>query len=357
MKGIVLTLMAVTLLACSETENDVKSLIDDLPISMNLGHVLVLESDEHRLYAGTLDNGIFVSQDDGYTWRATSFKGTCESITVDGNTVYAGVGETGAIRSDDAGITWKPINNGLPFIDADDGTRYYTRVYQIFVTQDKIIAGVNDLSVKVLVSANRGESWYEEDWFGDVDTVESMTALDNYVWVSTAWNDRKFWSSDYGETWRAADMDESVIDPSDQRANDWAVLNNRLYIAMLGGVARWNEKAHTWEYLMDGLPVHRTVVPIASSDPRGSPWISSSAVHGGLLFVGIGANLSREGGVYIFDTKAKTWSSAGLKGVPITDLLSYKSSLYAGTRNGIYRAEVSRQPHGGVVATWERMIL
>ena len=137
MKGIVLTLMAVTLLACSETENEVKPRIDDLPINMILGHVLVLESDEDRLYAGTLDNGIFVSQDDGYTWRATSFNGSCESITVDGNTVYAGVAETGAIRSDDAGMTWKPINNGLPFIDADDGTRYYSRVYQIHSSSHK----------------------------------------------------------------------------------------------------------------------------------------------------------------------------------------------------------------------------
>ena len=121
-------------------------------------------------------------------------------------------------------------------------------------------------------------------------------------------------------------MAESDIDPSDQSANDWAVLDNRLYVAMLGGVARWNEKAHTWEYLMDGLPVHRTVVPIASSYPRGSPWISSSAVHGGLLFVGIGANLSTEGGVHVFDTRRKLGLVQVLKGFQLP--ICYRTNLH-----------------------------
>ena len=348
MKGIALALAAVTavtLLACSEAENDVKPLINDLPISMNLCTVLVLEAGEGRLYAGT-DNGIFISQDDGHTWHTTSFKEVCTAITVDGNTVYAGTWSKGAFRSDDAGVTWKPIRDGLPLIDLDDGERYYHAVKQILVRRDKIIGAVKSITDGMFISTDRGETWHEEDWFRE--GIRRMTEFDNYLWISTLWNDLVRMPDDE-ETWEGVYMDESAIDYSDQIATDWAVLNNRLYVAMACGIARWNEKTQTWEYLMDALPVHRTG-GIFGSYPRDSPWISSSAVHGDLLFVGIGANSLGEGGVYVFDTKTETWSSAGLKRVSINDLLSYKSSLYAGTYDGIYRAE-----DGRAVTTWERM--
>ena len=366
MKGIVLTLVAVTLLACSETENDVRPLISDLPIGMDLGidlgRVSVLEVGEGRIYAGTY-NGIFISQDAGYTWHI-SFKAgcnaaICDAITVDGNTVYAGIGGESAFRSDDAGVTWKPIRDGLPFIDLSDGRRFYREIKQILVTRDKIIAAVSDISGGVYISTDRGETWHNEsaEWSkaSTADTIRSMTEFDNYLWISTLWN-KILRSPDHGETWKSAgyDIDERILDYSDQRVTDWAVLGNRLYIAIGNGVLRWNESTRTWEDPMNLLP--RT------------SWATSLAVHDDLLFVGLEqdflnlrGHLPRQDedvigeGVYVFDAQTETWSSTGLEGVSVDTLQSYKFSLYAGTEDGIYRAEVIRLPHGGVATTWEHM--
>ena len=53
---------------------------------LTMDDVRVLEAGERRLYAAT-DNGIFISQDHGHTWHATSFKDPSSTITVDGSTV------------------------------------------------------------------------------------------------------------------------------------------------------------------------------------------------------------------------------------------------------------------------------
>ena len=86
------------------------------------------------------------------------------------------------------------------------------------------------------------------------------------------------------------------------------------------------------------------------------------SVHDDVLFVGLredflnlrpgrlGEDLIEEEGVYVFDAQTETWSSTGLNDVSVHALLSYRSSLYAGTEDGIHRAE-----DGGVVTTWEHM--
>ena len=97
---------------------------------------------------------------------------------------------------------------------------------------------------------------------------------------------------------------------------------------------------------MEGLPTG------SSLDLDEPPWIYNLAVLGGRLFAGL-----RRHGVYVFDALAETWSSVGLDGLSVSALLSYKSSLYAGTAtNGIYCAGILRvQPHAKAVTTWARV--
>ena len=88
--------------------------------------------------------------------------------------------------------------------------------------------------------------------------------------------------------------------------------------------------------------------------------ITSSAVHDDRLYVGVSefnSNAGEQSGVYVFDSNTETWSSAGLAGVRITDLLSHDSILYAGTPwNGIYASTPQRvHPHAKAVTTWARV--
>ncbi len=319
-------LVTMTLLV-RESDGDAETWIKLFDV-INWEWVSVLEAGENQLYAGTSER-IFISQNDGYSWYTVTFKDLVTAITADGDTVYAGTWSTGVFRSDDAGVTWKPILNGLRVLERDDGERFYGIVYRILVRGNEII---NVMYHKgTYVSNDRGETWHDVSGEWELgDSIQSMTEFDGYLWSAiSAISMRR--SPDNGRTW------EHVRQYKSGRINDWAVLNNRLYIAGSDGIGRWNEQTRDWEYPMKGLPSKREIY--------------SLAVHEGRLFAGLRSN-----GVYVFDAKSEIWFSVGLDKVVVRALLSYKSSLYAGTDDGLYSTRIPRvQPHGKAVATWGRI--
>ena len=301
---------------------------------MNREWVSVLEAGENRLYAGTSER-IFVSQNDGRSWYTVAFKDLVTAITADGETVYLGTRTQGVFRSDDAGLTWKPIRDGLQTYD--NGT--YGEVRRILLMPDQII---NVMYHKgTYVSNDRGETWLDvaDIWEGRwTDSIHFMAEFDGFLWSAISISSMRR-SPDNGRTW------EHVRQYETSHVTDWAVLNNRLYIAGSDGIGRWNEETRDWEYPMQGLPTgHRY-------DPDAPPSVLSLAVHDGRLFAGL-----KRHGVYVFDARADTWGSVGLDGLWGYALLSYKSSLYAGTNDGLYSAVIDRvQPHGKTVTTWGRV--
>ena len=301
---------------------------------MNRESVSALEAVENRLYAGTSER-IFISQNDGYSWYTVPFKDLVTAITADGETVNLGTRTQGVFRSDDAGLTWKPIRDGL--LTYDNGS--YGEVRRILLMSDQII---NVMYHKgTYVSNDRGETWLNvadiwEGWW--TDSIHSMAEFDGYLW--SAISNRSMWRSpDNGRTW------ESLRQYETSHVTDWAALNNRLYIAGSDGIARWNEETRDWEYPMGGLPTGHHY------DSDSPPSVLSLAVHDGRLFAGLKGH-----GVYVFDARMDTWGSVGLDGLWGYALLSYKSSLYAGTNDGLYSAMIDRvQPHGKAITTWARV--
>ena len=170
------------------------------------------------------------------------------------------------------------------------------------------------------------------------DSIHSMQQFDGYLWSAISIRSMAR-SSDNGQTW------ESLRQYETAHVIDWAVLNNRLYIAGGDGVGRWNEKTQNWEYPMKGLPNG------SHHDSDAPPSVLSLAVHGGRLYAGLKGH-----GVYVFDARADTWSSAGLVERWVYALLSHKSSLYAGTDDGLYSAAIDGlRPHGKAITTWARV--
>lgn len=293
------------------------------------GGVYVLEAEGNRIYAGAY--GTFVSDDQGRIWRRMSgFTYSASAIAIDGNTVYAGTWKDGIFRSDDAGETWKTIRGGLRFEEWDDGERTWGRIRRVLVNFDGIIAVAYHSGT--YVSNDRGETWedFASHWnWGD--DIWSMTQFDGYLWtaMSSHWLARAF---DNGWTWEML----RTLD-NGARVNDWAVLNNRLYVGGQTGIARWNETTQEWEYPMDGLPASNDITSLAVLDRR--------------LFAGL-----RDNGVYVFNARRQTWSSAGLEGLSVRALLSHESVLYAGTgEDGIYCTSLMVQPHGKAITTWARV--
>ena len=330
MRTVFIFLITITTLT-QKSDADIGTWIQ-LDDGATMGGVWVLDAWKQRLYAGAR-NGIFISQDHGNTWQTTSFKDEASTITVDGDTAYAGTWRKGIFRSDDSGETWKPIRDGLRTYESGS----FGEVRRILVRFNEIINVMYHRGT--YVSNDRGETWHDvsEEWRAG-DSIYSMAEFDGYLWsaISVHWMYR---SSDNGRTW------EWLPDFELGRVNDWAVLHNRLYVAGQEGIGRWNEKTRTWEYLMKGLPTGN------SQNPDEPPWVHDLAVFGGRLFAGLWVH-----GVYVFDTLTKTWSSVGLDGISVNALLSYKSSLYAGTRDGVYCTSISKvHPHAKAVTTWARV--
>ncbi len=312
--------------------------------------IYLIETDGRRLYA--YGNGVYISLDDGHSWRLTGLENAFgESLAIDRNTVYAGTSR-GIFRSDNRGITWKPINNGIRVEIWDDDEISYPRIRQILVTRSGTVIAVG-YHAGTYISTNRGETWHGTDeWryirehlgLDDVPIgydIWSMTEFDGYWWAVTSSGSYKLCrSSDDGETWEGLPYwvaGGSIAEYP--HVVDWAVLDDRLYVAGAGGLGRWNEAELAWDDLSQGLPPER---------------IESLAVNRERIFAGL-----RNSGVWMFDVRSETWIHVGLREFSVAALVSHQSDLYAVATDsnwdalGIYRASIPIvQPYGKSAITW-----
>ena len=130
-----------------------------------MGGVYVLEAEGNRIYAGR--NGLYVSDDQGFTWRHIEGFQQVYSMAVNENTVYAGTPTNGIFRSDDAGGTWKPIRDGLKTYQIrEDDEPYWGIIWQILMNFDEVIAVAYHSGT--YVSTDKGETWHNVDdiWDG-----------------------------------------------------------------------------------------------------------------------------------------------------------------------------------------------
>ena len=307
-----------------------------------------LKSDGARLYAGT-ENGVYISLDNGYTWRSTNLNHWITTIAISEDAVYAAEGSSGVFRSDNHGDTWNPKNNGIRTINVDNGEIRLPYIEQILVISSGTVVAVGYHS-GTHISTDRGETWHNPfgewmypgpkgptvpDWSFS-DSIFSMTEFDGYWWaVLSSGSTDVLRSHNNGDTWEYVGGLATLYLRWFGQVRDWTVLDDRLYVACSKGFARWNEAELTWEDLSRGLP------------PEG---ITSLAVNRGRLFTGL-----YEFGVYMFDERSEKWFPAGLQEFHVTALGSHQSYLYAATGEpgAIYRASIPIvQPYGKAATTW-----
>ena len=304
----------------------------------------VLETDGNRLYAA--GDGVHISLDGGYTWRSTEPQLWVSAISISRDAVYAGTFFDGVFRSDSHGNTWRRKNHGIRLIDRGR-ERGPPVIKQILVASSGTVIAVA-YHQGTYISDNRGETWRSviEQWrLGDWhfgDGVWSMIEFDGYLWaVYSSASLSIFRSPDNGETW------EGLPHVPFGEIADWAVLDDRLYVAGSRGFGRWNETEQAWEDLSRGLP------PSYEYNLHPDHRIQTLAVNRGRIFAG-----TRNNGVWVFDGRSKTWIPAGLEGFTVASLVSHQSDLYAATyanfeSQGIYHASISTvQPYGKAATTW-----
>jgi hypothetical protein len=112
--------------------------------------VTAFANNSRYLFAGTLTNGIYISNDTGKTWYKgkDNFYGKVKAICSRERAVFAVI-DKAIWRSLDNGLTWVSINNGLSGND----------ILSITVTKDFVVA-LDDKGYTFL-SSNDGEQWKE----------------------------------------------------------------------------------------------------------------------------------------------------------------------------------------------------
>ena len=320
-----------------------------------------LETDGRRLYVGTQD-GLYISDDDGSTWRPTNLTDAIGIIAISTDAIYAtahGV-ERGLYRSDDRGETWKPIHSAMPTATSVrvDGSEYERPPYmqQILPTSSSAIIAVayND---GTYISNDRGETWHDpvEEWmypgpkaphvpdYSFSDSIWSMTEFDGYWWaVLSSGSTAVLRTHDDGGTWEYVGGLATLERRWFGQVRDWTVLDGQLYVGCSKGFAQWNEAEQAWEDLSRGLPPPYKFLIHPDHE------IQVLAVNRNRIFAGL-----RNYGVWTFDEQSETWTPVGLGGLNVRALVSHQSELYAVTRDGIFRATISTvQPYGKALTTW-----
>ena len=311
-----------------------------------------------RLYAGT-ENGVYISLDNGYTWRSTNLNHWITTIAISEDAVYAAEGSSGVFRSDNHGDTWNPKNNGLHETNDETiktGEIRIPHIRQILPTRSGMIIAVGYHS-GTYISNDRGETWHNPfgewmypgpkgptvpDWSFS-DSIFSMTEFDGYWWaVLSSGSTDVLRSHNNGDTWEYVGGLATLYLRWFGQVRDWTVLDDRLYVACSKGFARWNEAELTWEDLSRGLP------PPSRWPDRPDLSIQTLAVNRNRIFAGL-----RKNGVWTFDKQSEIWTPVGLGGLTVSALVSHQSDLYALTSDAIFRASIPTvQPYGKATTTW-----
>ncbi|NNE46168.1 MAG: T9SS type A sorting domain-containing protein [Rhodothermales bacterium] len=259
------------------------------------------------VYAGTFEEGIYRSDDDGHSWKQLGLIDTdIRGLVIDHRgRLLAGTFGDGVYLSTDRGETWDGFNTGL----AD------SRVQSLIGNgEGAILAGTFGSGVFAL----RDETtWHSSnDGLTDLD-VRSLAFGTRETAYAACRRDGVFLSTDSGQTWSRFDGGSPL------GALRFVAASRREIVAAgwVGGVARNYQGEGAWTRIAEGLPNQKV-------------W-TVAVLPGGQLLVGMHGH-----GIYAFDEASGTWRSTGLEGGTVTAITAgINGDVWIGTRTGIYRSK------------------
>ena len=203
------------------------------------------------VYAGSLNEGLFRTIDDGATWTRTAVPAQgIKGLAVQGDAIFA-AGDRGLYRSRDHGDTWTSVSP-------------YQALTAVAVTQESPSALYigTAASVNVLRSVDGGDTWSDTGLAGPVQmlTVSGSTVYavaNNALYVSTN-----------GDPWlriTGSPLDEPFAQPTAFVVD--AMDPNVAYLGTAEGLFVTTSGGTSWAPIFPGFSFYVSAVGIAPSDP------------------------------------------------------------------------------------------
>lgn len=209
---------------------------------------LTLDPSDHLAwYAGTQDNGLIYSYDQGQSWQQPKdvAGGAVYAVSVDSRNkcvVYAAINKT-IMKTEDCNRTYKPV-----YTESRD--EYYMTAIAIDPKNSQIVY-VGGTSGDVLKSVDGGKNWAVTKRFGDeVRQINVHSDDSNQVYVGLA-NKGLQKSADGGATWLNITPDMAKYEGASKfRAMVYAPASGNSFILANGyGLFRTTNGGDSWEAL------------------------------------------------------------------------------------------------------------
>lgn len=302
-----------------------------------------------NVYAGTSDSGVYISSNNGVTWRNTSnglAVGAINAIAISDSMIYVGTnGQNGGdggriVVSPDNGKTWKaPIK-----------LSQIKRVFSIVVQGANVFAATSD---QILLSKDKGMTWVRTDSGLTNLYSTQLTVSDTSLFAFNS-NTGVYVSSNSGKSWAPA-----MNGLTDKNFYSCAASGNAIIVGTQSGVFLSTDRGVNCTKISTSLLtfppsvlalkdstilVGGSSASLLRSDNLGASWtnvgiglpdtngIKSIALHPSISGdIIVGTNL----GVYHSTDNGLTWkkSTSGIYGHRIAALTADNTGLYAGTDN------------------------
>ncbi|MBS1903975.1 MAG: T9SS type A sorting domain-containing protein [Bacteroidetes bacterium] len=296
------------------------------------------------IFAGSYNDGLFVSTDDGVTWSSTGngLKDTMiTSLAILGNDLFA-TNANGVNRSTDNGATWTPMNANLPvYMFTRNTSALFAVGSTLYVCPDEGIYASTDLGVSwtrlvpgpetpndnvwqilgngayllattesgIFRSIDSGATWIQ------VDTchVNHVSSMGSILFATTTTDRFILRSSDSGKTWVHVVPDVSMA------ITEMSVSGSDLFTVSYDGLYRSTDQGVHW--------IATRFPPILQNDTYGYGLISTSEA---LIIVTNGRGLFRT------TDQGVSWSGVGPANTLIYSVASTSSVLFATLRSWNY---------------------
>ena len=286
------------------------------------GPMYAVEAVGSWVYAGTGNNGVFKSADNGQSWTATGLQGKwINAFTSSGTSLFAGAYYDGVYRSTDNGATWQVKNNGL-------GSLFIT---SLFTSTAGVFAGT---PAGVYYTANNGDTWTSANnglpstydiysWAGMGDTVYGGTyGLGLYM------------TTNNGTSWTQVSNGLSAPSPSVGGFYIYALYSegNNLFAGTNLGIYKSSNRGASWSVSNNGMPSGAFATTFISK-----PGYIFAGTHSGGIF------RSTDGGVNwtAANSGIEDWPSGmgpAYNYLRVNDLAVSGSVVIAATFDGMYRS-------------------